>query len=564
MSQQKYPKAYEAYQQAVYRDGRNPTFWCSIGVLYYQINQYRDALDAYSRAIRLNPNISEVWYDLGTLVSTRGRPLFLIMLTMPQYESCNNQTADALDAYQRAADLDPTNVHIKARLQLLQNGQNSSGAPNPGNAPAPQDVHPQAYQPASVHGPAAPQWGAPQPQQPPQGPAPPALGGPVWDRPLAQIRDPGLPPQQLNPYEQREGVRPPTQHAPQRPMSPREPPPRMYGEPPRPPTNGPGPSGPVGPPPPGPGSMRRGMSPSPKTHHVAPSPYHPVPPQLTPQPSQVPLQPPLHQSQQPSQPNRISNPNYGPHAGSVPPPPPPPPVGLAGPVNQGPNQGPVPHYGRPASPPPEVRPIVENRAGSPRNGYQGPYQHHPDSSANSGIATGAPPPVSAMVAAEAAAREREDRPPTAPPKRHREWEDNEHSHPKPPSNDEKRQKLEEPQSRRPSPTHPMPSPQVSRRSPQATPDPRRFNDGYHPSEAAHHPPSLPPMGAAPPLPRMAETPKQERPEHHEPAARHMDVDEDYDDEGEDAKPTASKSERGSPRVAPNGVPHGPTPVEQKS
>jgi tetratricopeptide (TPR) repeat protein len=84
MSQAKYPKAYEAYQQAVYRDGRNPTFWCSIGVLYYQINQYRDALDAYSRAIRLNPYISEVWYDLGTLVSqpagsllggkTRGRP----------------------------------------------------------------------------------------------------------------------------------------------------------------------------------------------------------------------------------------------------------------------------------------------------------------------------------------------------------------------------------------------------------------------------------------------------------------------------------------------------------
>jgi tetratricopeptide (TPR) repeat protein len=69
MQMQKYPKAYEAYQQAVYRDGRNPTFWCSIGVLYYQINQYRDALDAYSRAIRLNPWISEVWYDLGTLVS---------------------------------------------------------------------------------------------------------------------------------------------------------------------------------------------------------------------------------------------------------------------------------------------------------------------------------------------------------------------------------------------------------------------------------------------------------------------------------------------------------------
>ncbi|RKP26306.1 hypothetical protein SYNPS1DRAFT_21908 [Syncephalis pseudoplumigaleata] len=90
---------------------RNPTYWCSIGVLYYQINQYRDALDAYTRAIRLNPYISEVWYDLGTL-----------------YESCNsNQTNDALDAYQRAAELDPTNPHIKQRLQLLRSRQANGG-----------------------------------------------------------------------------------------------------------------------------------------------------------------------------------------------------------------------------------------------------------------------------------------------------------------------------------------------------------------------------------------------------------------------------------------------------
>jgi glucose repression mediator protein len=102
MVQQKYRSAYDAYQQAVFRDGRNPTFWCSIGVLYYQINQYKDALDAYSRAIRLNPYLSEVWYDLGTL-----------------YESCN-QLYDALDAYQRAADLDPKNKHIQQRLNMLR------------------------------------------------------------------------------------------------------------------------------------------------------------------------------------------------------------------------------------------------------------------------------------------------------------------------------------------------------------------------------------------------------------------------------------------------------------
>lgn len=93
-----------------YRDGRNPAFWCSIGVLYYQINQYRDALDAYSRAIRLNPYISEVWYDLGAL-----------------YESCNNQIQDAIDAYARASEMDPSNTRVKARLNWLRQQQLTGG-----------------------------------------------------------------------------------------------------------------------------------------------------------------------------------------------------------------------------------------------------------------------------------------------------------------------------------------------------------------------------------------------------------------------------------------------------
>lgn len=138
MSGQRYNKAYEYYQQAVYRDGRNPTFWCSIGVLYYQINQFRDALDAYSRAIRLNPYISEVWFDLGSL-----------------YESCNNQITDAIDAYGRALDLDPNNPTIKTRLSLLRNLQQNGGPPP--IPPPPRDVHPTAYAnsgPAGTLGPA--------------------------------------------------------------------------------------------------------------------------------------------------------------------------------------------------------------------------------------------------------------------------------------------------------------------------------------------------------------------------------------------------------------------------
>ncbi|KAJ9664898.1 glucose repression mediator protein [Coniosporium apollinis] len=528
MSQHKYPKAYEAYQQAVYRDGRNPTFWCSIGVLYYQINQYRDALDAYSRAIRLNPNISEVWYDLGTL-----------------YESCNNQTADALDAYQRAAELDPTNVHIKARLQLLQSGQPSAGLPNQNSQPLPQDVHPQMYQPNGINGPPGPQWpGAPPPAQPPQGPLPAALGGRANDwsqHRLAEIQQPQIPQQQINhPYDQRDVQRPPVTQMPPRPASPRREPPRPYQEPPR--------QEPTG---------RRGFTPSPKTHHAAPILYQG--PQGMQQPP--PPQAQLPQHQQPPQ-NRITNPNYGPHSASVPPPS----SGLGGPP-----PGSMPPYGRMTSPPPEVRPIVENQVQSPGSAYpRQQYQHLPNQSGPGGIANGAPPPASALAAAEAAARERESTRTPAIPKRA--WEDDNMGQ-KP--TDEKRPRLEDHHHRRPSPP---PGPEriatPARRSPHGTEprrldEPPRLNDGYHPSEAAHHPPSLPSIhhtqSQQPQNRQISEAPKEERREPHEPAVRKMDVDEDYDDDGEDEKRNGMiRSGRNSPRGSANGMHHGASSVDQKA
>ncbi|KAJ1960195.1 glucose repression mediator protein [Dipsacomyces acuminosporus] len=127
MVQRLYNKAYEAYQQAVYRDGNNATYWCSIGVLYYQINQFRDALDAYSRAIRINPYLSEVWFDLGAL-----------------YEACNNQVNDAIDAYTRAAELDRSNAVIEQRLEILRRIQSTGQTSLAHSNPPPQPIDPPA------------------------------------------------------------------------------------------------------------------------------------------------------------------------------------------------------------------------------------------------------------------------------------------------------------------------------------------------------------------------------------------------------------------------------------
>ncbi|KAK3669581.1 glucose repression mediator protein [Recurvomyces mirabilis] len=522
MSQQKYPKAYEAYQQAVYRDGRNPTFWCSIGVLYYQINQYRDALDAYSRAIRLNPNISEVWYDLGTL-----------------YESCNNQTSDALDAYTRAADLDPSNVHIKARLALLK-GQPTAGLPNQGGAPLPQDVHPQAYQPGALGGPPGPQWGAHSQNPPPPGPAPgPMTVGNNWgaNRP-AELQNPQVPPQAMNPYDQRDRLPPQQQQPPpsqRQPSPPRQELPRYQEQPQR-------------PPPP----AHRGLSPSPKGQHSAPAPYQPGPPHQGMPQHQMFGQPPHLQQDQ-------GRPQYGA------------PTSAAGAPNGMPTSAahtPLPPYARQPEPMshPEIRPLV-NSGGPAENGQypRTPFEHHPN--AAPGIASGAPAPSAAQTAADAAARVRDERPSsTAPSKRPREvWEDEPNgAAPKKPSTDDQRSRLEEIKMHRPSPPEKMATP--PNRSPpdmrQRMEEPRPLS-AYHPSEAAHHPPSLPSMHTiTQPSPRASAPPQEEHrappppppqpAQVYEPPARKMDVDENYDD-GADDKSAKHESQRNSPKPVNGSV-----------
>lgn len=133
MQQTNYGKAYEAYQQAVYRDGKNPAYWCSIGVLYFNINQYHDALDAYTRAVRIHPFIPEIWQNLGIL-----------------YESCHDQLADATDAYHRASQLDPANVELERRLVEVRNALRT-GSEITSVLPPPQDIMPDSKSWQAVH-----------------------------------------------------------------------------------------------------------------------------------------------------------------------------------------------------------------------------------------------------------------------------------------------------------------------------------------------------------------------------------------------------------------------------
>lgn len=149
------------------------------------------------------------------------------------------------------------------------------------------------------------------------------------------------------------------------------------------------------------------------------------------------------------------------------------------------------------------------------------------------------------------------------------------------ANEESRSRLEDSSSRRPSPPDRAVSPRRESSEMRRMDDYRPQPPPYHPSEAAHHPPApLAPLRASaapspritgrkepeqlPPPPRRenptpvpAPTQQQQAPPPpapaYEPAARKMEVDENYDDSGDEGtKASVRGSKVNSPRGSANG------------
>ena len=290
-----------------------------------------------------------------------------------------------------------------------------------------------------------------------------------------------------------------------------------------------------------PGPVRK-HSPSPKMQHSGPSGF--PPPQTLPQLDLGQDRPPaFNAGMRPS-----------PTMNGAPPPPP-----GNGTANT------LPPYGRPFSPPSEIRPLRDDHANSPPAGNL-PQTQYPSSQPFPNIASGvssAPQPLPQTAEAP-----REDIRPASAMKRSREWE-TDVGPSKKIANEETRARLEEPP-RHASPPHRNATPRDHFRrdsSEVRRENERRANENYHPSEAAHHPYSLAPQmpaiqAPAPPAP-IQEAPKEERkPDTVEPAARKMDVDEDYDNNSEDDKKggsgtapgTATRNSPVQQSASTNGVP----------
>jgi tetratricopeptide (TPR) repeat protein len=69
MEVEDYERAYQCLQTTIYLEPRCPSFWITLSILYFNIGQNKDSLDALTKAVGLNAHIHEPWYNLGVLVS---------------------------------------------------------------------------------------------------------------------------------------------------------------------------------------------------------------------------------------------------------------------------------------------------------------------------------------------------------------------------------------------------------------------------------------------------------------------------------------------------------------
>ena len=67
MATAQYSDALEAYSRAINLNPNDPQVWCSLGVLYYAQGQYREALGMLSRALKLDETMADAWYNVGAL-----------------------------------------------------------------------------------------------------------------------------------------------------------------------------------------------------------------------------------------------------------------------------------------------------------------------------------------------------------------------------------------------------------------------------------------------------------------------------------------------------------------
>jgi tetratricopeptide (TPR) repeat protein len=68
-----YEKALELVHKAIKLDANNPNVWYNQGILLFKMSRYLDAHNSFAQATDIDPEFAEAWYNKGIALINPGR-----------------------------------------------------------------------------------------------------------------------------------------------------------------------------------------------------------------------------------------------------------------------------------------------------------------------------------------------------------------------------------------------------------------------------------------------------------------------------------------------------------
>ena len=97
----RYDEAVTTLKRALTLDGGNAHLHLRLGEVYARVKQYEAGVEAFGEAARLNPLLPAVYVELGRIHLLR------------------REQGKAIEVWERALRLDPSNVHLRRQLEDL-------------------------------------------------------------------------------------------------------------------------------------------------------------------------------------------------------------------------------------------------------------------------------------------------------------------------------------------------------------------------------------------------------------------------------------------------------------
>ena len=108
-----YEKSIELFRRIIVLEPANYKAYYNLGISYYNLECFEDALHAYKTAIKINPNYKHGYYNIGLL-----------------YESTGD-FQKAFEAYRKALEIDPNYIYaLHALNSVRQNLDNETNTDN--------------------------------------------------------------------------------------------------------------------------------------------------------------------------------------------------------------------------------------------------------------------------------------------------------------------------------------------------------------------------------------------------------------------------------------------------